>query len=452
MLSLPRRRPLALEQQPREEGPLTRPHPEALEGRAPLARSQSIPAHTIAPVPAAMRGDSDFSANESAEGEELCKSDGAGGGTAMRIDIRPGGAGCPSPGRTAPRRRDPHPVGRDRVPRRTSRCYHPRTLRSGIPHGDIKMKQTVRSTIALLAASIGVFLTPPAANEGFEAPVVGPGKFQYRPAGCAWSFVGDAGISGNGSGFTAGNPPAPEGAQVAFLQKDGSFSQAVAGWAAGSYRLTFYAAQRGNNGTSRQDFQVLVDGAVVGTFTPSGTSYQIYTTAAFSRRRRVAHHRLPGAQHRRRRQHRLHRRRRRAGQSAPPVGDAGFEQVAVGAGQFQYNPTGSPWAFAGDAGIAANGSGFTAGNPPAPEGTQVAFLQKAGSFSQAVAGWAAGSYRLTFYAAQRGNNGTSRQDFQRPGRRRRGRHVHALRHVVPGLHHGRVHASPPGRTPSRSRA
>ena len=75
----------------------------------------------------------------------------------------------------------------------------------------------------------------------------------------------------------------------------------------------------------------------------------------------------------------------------------------MGAGQFRYRPTGSPWTFTGGAGISANGSGFTAGNPPAPQGSQVAFLQGTGSFSQAVAGWAAGSYRLTFYAAQRGN-------------------------------------------------
>ena len=111
---------------------------------------------------------------------------------------------------------------------------------------------------------------------------MGAGQFQYRPTGSPWAFAGDAGIAANGSGFTSGNPPAPEGTQVAFLQTTGSFSQAVAGWAAGSYQLTFDAAQRGNYQASRQDFQVLVDGVVVGTFTPSGTSYQTYTTAAFT--------------------------------------------------------------------------------------------------------------------------------------------------------------------------
>ena len=45
------------------------------------------------------------------------------------------------------------------------------------------------------------------------------------------------------------------------------------------------------------------------------------------------------------------------------VQDTGFEQVQVGAGQFQYRPTGSPWTFAGSSGISGNNSGFTAGNP-----------------------------------------------------------------------------------------
>ena len=136
------------------------------------------------------------------------------------------------------------------------------------------------------ASNIGPYeWVPPTAtfaDAGFEQVAVGAGQFRYRPAGSPWAFAGSAGIAANGSGFTAGNPPAPEGAQVAFLQKTGSFSQSVAGWAAGSYVLTFAAAQRGNSGTSRQDFRVLVNGVAVGTFAPSGTSYQSFTTAAFS--------------------------------------------------------------------------------------------------------------------------------------------------------------------------
>jgi streptogramin lyase len=107
---------------------------------------------------------------------------------------------------------------------------------------------------------------------GFETPAVGAGAFAYTPAGSAWTFGAGSGVSGNGSDFTFGNPNATEGNQVAFLQGAGSFSQSV-NLAAGTYQLTFQAAQRGNFQEAWQDFRVLVDGVAVGTFTPSGTGY-----------------------------------------------------------------------------------------------------------------------------------------------------------------------------------
>ena len=45
--------------------------------------------------------------------------------------------------------------------------------------------------------------------------------------------------------------------------------------------LTFQAANRANNGVGQENFEVLIDGSVVGTFTPSSTSYQSYSTVAF---------------------------------------------------------------------------------------------------------------------------------------------------------------------------
>ena len=55
---------------------------------------------------------------------------------------------------------------------------------------------------------------PPAQIQdgGFETPSVGSGAsaYQYNPAASSWAFVGQAGVSGNGSGFTSGNPPAPQ--------------------------------------------------------------------------------------------------------------------------------------------------------------------------------------------------------------------------------------------------
>src|SRR5262249_5196062 len=96
-----------------------------------------------------------------------------------------------------------------------------------------------------------------------------------------WLYSGLAGVSGNGSAITAGNPNAPEGGQVAFLQQTGRIDQFVS-LAAGTYQLSFQAAQRGNSQASRQDFRVLVDNRVVGTFTPGSTAYAIFTTGAFS--------------------------------------------------------------------------------------------------------------------------------------------------------------------------
>jgi hypothetical protein len=134
--------------------------------------------------------------------------------------------------------------------------------------------------------AVAVAVSPMVGDGGFEQPSAGPAgaydSFVYDPTGTAWTYTGLAGVSANGSGFTSGNPAASEGAQVGFLQETGSFSQSVAGWAAGSYTISFDAAQRGNFQASRQDFEVLVDGVVVGTFTPSGTSYQGDTTVVFT--------------------------------------------------------------------------------------------------------------------------------------------------------------------------
>ena len=242
--------------------------------------------------------------------------------------------------------------------------------------------------------------------------------FQYDPptgtlpTNTPWTFTGSSGVSSNNSGFT-GTQPAPEGNQVAFLQQYGSFSQSiVAPTANGTYVLTFQAANRGNNGVGQENFEVLIDGSVLGTFTPSSTSYQSYSTVAFpvmtGATPKITFQGLDSA----------------GGDntafidkvtvatpSSPSIGDPGFEQVVVGAGQFQYGPTGSPWSFTGSSGISGNNSGFTSGNPPAPQGAQVAILQQTGSFSQSVTGLTAGSYVLTFDAAQRGNYGGSKQDF-----------------------------------------
>ncbi|HEX8911892.1 MAG TPA: hypothetical protein VF796_06000, partial [Humisphaera sp.] len=125
---------------------------------------------------------------------------------------------------------------------------------------------------------VATIVTP--LNAGFETPNVGNG-FLYNPTDGNWAFAGTAGVAGGASAFTAANPAAPQAAQVAFLQTTGSISQLVDGWQAGTYQLSFQAAQRAGNAAA-QDLQVLVDGQVVGTFTPAGTGYQQYVTPQFS--------------------------------------------------------------------------------------------------------------------------------------------------------------------------
>jgi hypothetical protein len=87
-------------------------------------------------------------------------------------------------------------------------------------------------------------------------------------------------VAGNGGYFTSGNPNAPEGVQVAFVQgASSSFSQAI-DFSTGTYSLTFQAAQRAVDGG--ETFNVLVDGQVVGSFHPGGASYSTFTTNHFA--------------------------------------------------------------------------------------------------------------------------------------------------------------------------
>jgi hypothetical protein len=118
-------------------------------------------------------------------------------------------------------------------------------------------------------------------NAGFETPNLAAGTYQYDPTNAGWTFSSESGIASNGSAFTLNNPNAPEGTQVGFLRLTGTTSQDVA-LAGGSYTVSFRAAQRGNYQVAQQDFQVQIDGTVVGTFTPSDTSYSPYTTNSFT--------------------------------------------------------------------------------------------------------------------------------------------------------------------------
>ena len=249
-------------------------------------------------------------------------------------------------------------------------------------------------------------------DQGFESPALGTGTYVLDPTGSPWTYSGGAGVTNNQSPFTSGNPNAPEGTQVALIQKIGSIRQSIS-MEAGTYVINFEAAQRGNFGVSAETFQVLVDGSVVGTFNNlSGTAYTPLSTPIFSVTAGVHTLTFLGTN-------------MNGGDNTvfldqvsvdqPPTGpvDPGFESPALGTGvgTFVADPTGSPWTFSGGAGVTNNQSPFTSGDPNAPQGNQVAFLQKIGTISQSVV-FTAGSFVIDFEAAQRSNFGASSETFQ----------------------------------------
>jgi hypothetical protein len=134
--------------------------------------------------------------------------------------------------------------------------------------------------------SIGSALTT-IQDPGFESVTAAqletgtPSPWTFTAGPLLGSTMSAAGVAGNGVGyFTSGNPNAPQGTQVAFVQGAGSsFSQSI-NFSAGTYSLTFQAAQRGVNGG--ETFKVLVDSQVVGSFKPGGTSYSTFTTNNFT--------------------------------------------------------------------------------------------------------------------------------------------------------------------------
>jgi len=66
------------------------------------------------------------------------------------------------------------------------------------------------------------------------------------------------------------------------------------------------------------------------------------------------------------------------------ISDGSFEAPAMSICGYEAGPTNCPWLWSGTAGVSANNSGFTRGNPPAPSGTQVAFIKNNASMSQLV--------------------------------------------------------------------
>ncbi len=255
------------------------------------------------------------------------------------------------------------------------------------------------------------------ADAGFESPSVN-GGFQYQPTGSPWTFsarsgLNAAGINANGTAYTSGNPATPDGGQVAFIQGTGSITQTFNFPAAGNYTLGFLAAHRATDGSTFQTIQVLVDGRLIDTFTSFYTSYLPHSTPSFAVT--AGQHSIEflgtnpsGDDHTTLIDSITEQAGPNASDVTAPILDPGFESDSLGSGAFTYAPSGSAWTFsthAGSdgAGLSSNGSGFTSGNPGAPEGTQVAFVQDTGWLSEPLSFPVPGLYTLNVLAAQRQN-------------------------------------------------
>lgn len=164
----------------------------------------------------------------------------------------------------------------------TSTTYADNTVINGTTYYYVVASATAGGA----SASAEVAATPQAAvlsNTGFETP--GVSTYQYNPSGGAWTFAASSGANGSGitantSAFTSGNPNAPEGAQVAFLQGASTISQPFSGLTPGlSYRISFSAAQRVGYVHGGQTWSVKMDGATVDGFAPgaSATAYADYS-------------------------------------------------------------------------------------------------------------------------------------------------------------------------------
>jgi hypothetical protein len=150
--------------------------------------------------------------------------------------------------------------------------YGSYAVTEGVPSGQIQTGPIMQTTTSS---------TEPIGDSGFEAVSVANGCYVYNPTGSAWTFTGQSGVTGNNSAFTSGDGNAPQGNDVAFLQEQGSISQVVPNWIAGSYQISLSAAQRSDYGLNNEDFEILIDGNVVATFDPKGSAYQTLVTPSF---------------------------------------------------------------------------------------------------------------------------------------------------------------------------
>ncbi|MGI4872848.1 MAG: beta strand repeat-containing protein, partial [Janthinobacterium lividum] len=295
------------------------------------------------------------------------------------------------------------------------------TLQATVPAGATDVTAFV-DQVEVINPATGAVVASAVPNAGFETfTSLGNTTYGYTPAGATWAFASNSGIATNGSAF--GNPAAPEGTHVAFLQTTssgaGSFSQLLPTLAAGYYQLRVRVAQR-NLGPANQGVALLLDGREVGRVVPANDGvFHTYTTAVLPFDQLVLRFEAAGSGTTADVTAFVDQVELLLGGTAvsPGIPNAGFENTgSLGTGQQAYVPTGTGWTYSGNAGIMANGYGF--GAYTNIEGTHAGFLQSNGTQGTGSANYgklarglpllATGTYTLRLLAAQR-NSATADQ-------------------------------------------
>lgn len=109
----------------------------------------------------------------------------------------------------------------------------------------------------------------------FESKSVASMSILDRPMWSSWKFKGSSGIAHNGSPF--GNDTSPDGSQVAFIQQQSEIRSTFELSLADDYQLVLMSKRRDYD--EMNPIEVLIDGAVIGTVTPS--SNVDYTSSVF---------------------------------------------------------------------------------------------------------------------------------------------------------------------------
>ncbi len=168
--------------------------------------------------------------------------------------------------------------------------YTDTNVTNGTPYFYVVSAQTASGeTDNSLEATATPIVSVTVPNFGFETPSEGTGSsaYQYNPSGASWTFTpsssnGGSGITANNTIFSSSNSPAPQGVQVAFIQRTGTMSQSLSGFVPGAtYTVTFSAAERGTTNVAGQTWNVTLNGTTIASYAPgqAATAYTNYTAA-----------------------------------------------------------------------------------------------------------------------------------------------------------------------------